>query len=299
MTINSFGNFDKKYKEKTRKALKYKIIAAVAVFLILLIGVFYAVVYSPLFKIKKISLTYDDPAKTGERVDENALISNLKDFFASRSRLNKFLGSDSLLIWNGKKLDNFGENSEISGLSLKKDYTNRTVEITVKLRQKFGAWCLKAQINSDQTQINSDNIGVNQSRNQSESKCMWFDKNGFVFAAAPALEGNLINKVDDFSGRDLNIGDSVLDANLAENLIKIFGVLERSGLKIKSLRLENLSLQEIVFDQPQSSLPKLYFSLREDPEFILAALDGLKQIGFSKIDYADFRVENKAYYKVK
>jgi len=134
---------------------------------------------------------------------------------------------------------------------------------------------------------------------QMSAFCYWFDKNGVLFAVAPSLEGNAINKVDDFSGRDLKLGDSILGENLTPNLIKIFNVLENSGLGIRALKLENLDLQEIVFEQSQTSLPKIYFSLRGNPVFISPAIEDLKKTGLEKIEYVDFRVENRVYYKLK
>ncbi len=291
MTPHTYINFDKKYKREDRKFLKYKIIAAVAGFLILLAGVFYAVVYSPLFRVAKINI--DNPLVDGDFTD------NLEDFFANQSKLAKFLGADNILVWSSDKLKEFKKGPEIAGISLKKDYIERTVDIGVKLRERFGVWCLQTPINTDETQINADSISENQRVNPRESACWWFDKDGILFAVAPELEGNAINKVDDFSARNLKLGDSILNKNLTPNVVKIFNILEESGLGIRALKLENLALQEIIFDQPQTSLPKIYFSLRFNSEFTLAAINDLKKTGMEKIAYIDFRVENRVYYKLR
>ena len=82
-------------------------------------------------------------------------------------------------------------------------------------------------------------------------------------------------------------------------MVKIFEVLEKSDLKIKSLRLERLELQEIIADSPGNSLPKIYFSLRIDPGFTLAAIESIKNLGLEKVEYIDLRVENRVYYKLK
>ncbi|MFA5098892.1 MAG: hypothetical protein WC461_01585 [Candidatus Paceibacterota bacterium] len=280
MTPHTYINFDKKYKKEDQKFRKYKIIAAVAGFLILLGGFFYAVVYSPLFQVIKINV--DNPLVDGD------FANNLKDFFVNQSKFTKFLGPDNILIWNGNKLEKFEKDPEIAEISLKKDYAERTIEINVKLRERFGVWCQ-----------NSQQVNTSSTEQQVAESCWWFDKDGVLFAAAPELEGNAINKVDDFSGRDLMLGGSALDERFISNLTGIFGVLEKSGLGIRALKLENLALQEIVFDQPQTSLPKIYFSLRENPEFTLAAINDLKKIGLEKIAYIDLRVGNRVYYKLR
>jgi len=288
----TYINFDKKHKREDKKFLKYKIIAAVAGFLILLAGVFYLLVYSPLLRITQINMDTNALARQSLG-DGGDLINNLKSFFVNQSKLTKFLGSDNILVWNIGKLGEFEKGPEIAEINLKKDYIERTINISVKLRERFGVWCEKGQ----QTITNA--TSAEQQTDNTTTSCWWFDKNGVLFAVAPEIEGNAINKIDDFSGRDLKLGDSILGENLTPNLIKIFNVLENSGLGIKALKLGSLVLQEIVFEQPQTSLPKIYFSLRFDPEFVLPAIENLKKTGLEKIIYVDFRVENRVYYKLK
>ncbi len=291
MTPHTYINFDKKYKKDDRKFRKYKIIAGVAGFLILLGGIFYAIAYSPLPKIKNLSVVQANIAV--KQIDTDKLAGELKDFFANRSKITKFLGADNILIWTEGGLAKFSKSPEIEEISMKKDYAERTVEISVKLRERFGVWC-QNQLTTNNQQLITNGTSTEQ---QITKSCWWFDKNGVLFAMAPELEGNAINKVDDFSGRNLKLGDFILNENLTPNAIKIFNVLERSGLGIRALKLENLALQEIIFEKQQSSLPKIYFSLRFDPEFALAAINDLKKIGLEKIEYIDLRVENRAYYK--
>lgn len=294
MTLHTYINFDKKYKREDKKFLKYKIIVAVAGFLVLLAGIFYVVVYSPMFRITQINI--------GNAQFNGDLINNLKDFFVNQSKRTKFLGSDNILVWRAGKLGGFEKSPEIAEISLKKDYTERTVNISVKLRERFGVWCQNQpttenkQLITDGEQPSFADASVGK---QITASCWWFDKDGILFAGAPELEGNAINKVDDFSGRNLKLGDSVLNENLTFNLIKIFDVLEKSGLGIRALKLQNFILQEVVFEQPQTLLPKIYFSLRFNPEFISTAVEDLKKIGLEKIIYVDFRVENRVYYKLR
>lgn len=276
----TYINFDKKYRKEDKKFRKYKIIASVAGFLILLVGIFYAVVYSPLFYTTQI----DTDIKTD--LYGYDIVNDLKDFFVNQSKITKFLGPNNILIWNANKLNKFEKDSEIAEISFEKDYVERTVKISVKLRERFGVWCNnKLQTINDEQQV--------------IFSCYWFDKDGVLFGIAPELEGNAINKVDDFSGRDLKLGDLALNNRFITNLIGIFEVLEKSNLGIRALKLENLDLQEIIFNQPQTLLPKIYFSLRFNSEFSLPAIENLKKVDLQKIEYIDFRVENRVYYKLR
>jgi len=324
-------------KEKKRRLLKLKIYGGLFIFFALIVGAIYLIVYSPLFKIKQINvecaLTNAEEAQICK--DKDKIITDLKDFFVHQSKITRFLGPDNILIWNNKKNDQILKTyPKLLQVLITKDYLERVIKIEFKEREKFGIWCLITRINADytqinadsqtqintdspakifernlggQAQINADNISVNQRNNLRESafsqresaSCWWFDKNGILFEEAPLSEGNLINKVDDFSERALKIGEPALEERLFSNLIKIFEVLEKSDLKIKSLRLEKLELQEIVANPLNNSFPKIYFSLRIDPKFAIAALESLKNLGLERIEYIDLRVENRAYYKMK
>lgn len=268
---------DERQRKKRRRFLKIKIFGGLALFFVLIIGAAYLVVYSPLLHIKNISIQYlevQPPDINRQSLEvEPLLINELKDFFASQSKITSFLGAENILIWDNRKLAEFPKNLEIADLTIEKDYFERQVKINIKERKRFGIWC----------EINN---------------CFWFDKNGVIFSEAPMVEGNLIYKISDFSGRSLKFGDLALEEKLLANLIKIFDVLEKSDLKIKSLKLENLQLQEVITEST-NSLPKIYFSLRIDPSFTLAAIDSMKKIGLEKIEYVDLRVENRAYYKLK
>jgi cell division septal protein FtsQ len=269
---------DEKQRKRRRRILRLKIYAGVMAFFVLLIGIGYLIVYSPLFQIKTIN------AEKGE------LTEQLKSYFAGKSLFANILGSDNILIWTNKTESFLKERHQIAELTIKKDYFNRQIDVNYKEREKFGIWCLQAQNYAEQTQNNAENF-------PRESACLWFDKDGVLFAEAPLMEGELINKVFDSSGRELKIGDKILEENLLENLLKIFEVLQKSELSMKNLYLQDLSLQEVAAQSP--NLPKIYFSLRFSPESALPAIQSLKNSGLGKLDYIDFRVENRAYYKLK
>ena len=132
-----------------------------------------------------------------------------------------------------------------------------------------------------------------------ETSCWWIDKKGVVLAEAPFLEGNLINKIGDYSERQLKIGEVVLKNNLFDNLVEIFNVLNESSLKAKSLKIEDIELEEVVVDPLNNFFPIIYFSLRNSPNFSLAAFEYLNGIGLKNVQYIDLRVENRVYYKLR
>lgn len=279
MMVRSGIYFDEKLERKRKRTLKIKIYAGLAAFFVLLIGVGYLIVYSSVFQITRINTN-------NTQIDADNTIESLKKFFVGQSKITEFLGPENILVWKPEKIGEFLKNyspaqpgearqrRQIAELAIEKKYFNREIKISVLEREKFGIWC----------QLTTND-------------CWWFDKKGVIFSEALRAEGQLINKVDDFSGRSLSLGEPALEEKFLSNLIKIFEILEKSDLKIKSLKLENLELQEVVTDSPL--MPKIHFSLRINSEFALAALESIKKIGFEKIEYIDLRVENRAYYKLK
>jgi len=276
---------DEKQRKKSRRIFKIKIYIGLTVFLLLLAGIFYAVVYSPLFQIT--------------RIDADADIEGLKSFFSSRSKIAKFLGADNILVWNNDVGDFLKQNPQIINLSVKKNYFRREVNVNFQKRERFGIWCLQTLTNTDLTQTNAENSQYKSVFSPRESVCWWFDKNGVVFEYAPKTEGEMIYKVDDFSERQLIIGDKVIKEDLFANLLKIFNVLEQSDLNVRTLQIKDLSLQETTIEPVNALIPKIYFSLRFDPVFSMPAIQAIKEYGLNKIEYVDFRVENRAYYKTK
>ena len=261
---------DERQRAKQRRTLKLKIYGAIATFFILLAGVFYLIVYSPVFQIRSVIFNNPD----GGQINKDILMESLKKFLADQSRISSFFGADNILIWESDKLNGFLKTQpRLSELTIEKKILKREIVLTIKERERFGIWC----------QLSDD--------------CFWFDKKGVIFDKAPQTEGEIIYKVKDFSNRELKIGDRAIDELLFGNLLKIFETLDKSGLGIKTLRLDEMNLEEVISESLLA--PKIYFSLRIDPFFGLSVLRLLKNLGLGKVEYVDLRVENRGYYKLK
>ena len=272
--------FDDKEIKKQKFIFKLKLYGILIVFLFLLLGAGYLITYSHFFQINGIALIDAE----NKQANANEIIKDLKDSFNKKSKLTSFLGANNILIWQNNPDETFfKEHPKIIDLTIKKDYLNRKIEINMYERGKLGVWCLHTQINAD--------------TKRESTFCGWFDEDGIIFEEAPLVEGEIIYKIIDSSNRELMLGDRVLDENLFNNLILIFKTLEKSGLNLKTLRLENLSAQEIVVESP--SMPKIYFSLRFDPDFSLSVFENLKKTNLEKVEYIDLRIKNRAYYKLK
>ena len=316
------GTFYVTERNRKRRTLifKIKLYSAVVLLLLLLGGFFYFVAYSRVLKVTSVQITQinktpENMGQGDQSVFEQGLFEDLKNFYASRSKLTAFLGTQNILAWSDALPDSKvfkAKYSDIKNIEIKKSLVRRSLGIEYERRNRKGVWCfLQSQTNADsprsqsgQAQTNAEGFDSASSSPRSsassprESACWWFDESGVVFAPAPNAEGNLLFRVDDYTGRTLAPGDAVLEERFIPNLFKVFAFLNQFDFQVRSLRLDNLALQEISTDALNGSMPKIYFSLRFDPSpdlqplKILAASSSLKNI-----QYIDLRVENRIYYK--
>ena|SRR3989344_1131838 len=307
-------------KRRRRQLLfKIKIYSAIAILILLASGFFYLVAYSRALKITSVQVvqvnkTPENMGQGDQTAFEQGLFEDLKNFYGARSKLTAFLGTQNILVWNPDALPDSkvfkATYSDIKDIKIKKNLARRFLDIEYERRNRKGVWCLRVpQISADtgNVQINADIAAVRSSsisadlrmdQRESASQCWWFDESGVVFAPAPNAEGNLLFRVDDYTGRTLAPGDAVLEERFIPNLFKIFAFLNQFDFQVRSLRLDNLALQEISTDALNGSMPKIYFSLRFDPSPDLQPLKTLAaSSSLQNIQYIDLRVENRIYYK--
>jgi len=161
----------------------------------------------------------------------------------------------------------------VSGFSVEKDYFERKITINFKSRDRYAIWCLEGK-----------------------NECFWVDDGGIAFSEAPDLKGPLIFRlVRDGSGRDLSLGDKVLDDNLFLNLVAAFDFLDEIDVEAQDFRVDDLKFKEATAIVKNG--PDIYFSLTLDPHFGLGVIRSLRQSGeWNIIKYLDLRVPNRAYY---
>lgn len=272
-------------KEKHKKELFFKLIffGAVILAVIIIFSAVYTVCYSGIFKIKKISIS------GLQGISSEELSANLKNFFTKNSAIASFLGAGNILVWRADLSGFLNEYPQLESLNIEKDYFSREVIVSATEREKFGIWCIKALNGAEKIQEGNNA--------ENSSQCGWFDRSGILFAEAPVIETEILNRVNDSSGRNINIGGRVLPQEFMQNLTGIFGILDKENVKTKTVYLDDLDLQE-VYTRAVSGDPKIYFSLKFNPVFSLAAINSLKDSGqWKKIEYVDFRVQNRAYYR--
>lgn len=251
----------------------------IAAYFIFIVGA-WAVIYSPLFKIKSIEISGN------KNVPSDDVMTLAKADIFRGSLIKRALGIRNILIWPGKFSSEILEYyPEIKSASVAKNYIGRKITISVEERQPLGAWCLKA------ASLSADNIQAGD-----ESNCFWFDEQGFIFKRAMSMEGSIFTVVDDYSQKTPGLRSKILPDSLVENAFSVFRAIAASGLRVKEIRLNDLALEEMEVDTYDG--PKIYFSLRFAADSAPDVINSLRQKSiFGGLQYVDFRVENRVYYK--
>ncbi|OGY98168.1 MAG: hypothetical protein A3A43_02300 [Candidatus Liptonbacteria bacterium RIFCSPLOWO2_01_FULL_56_20] len=237
------------------------------------IGALWVAVHSPVFAVQAVEI------QGVRRVTEQEVLALLEAAVPGDSFVRRVLGFRNMLVWPDRlPEDTLALNPYLRDLAIHKSYSSHAVRVDILERTPFGLWCFKQQ---------------------EPGECFWFDDQGVVFERSLAAEGNLIRVVNDYSQNAAPLAGVILPRAFMQNFFSILRVLAAADLNIKEVRLDDVGREEMRVVTHDG--PELYFSLRfpsDDALPVIASLyaGGFGE-GFSKLEYLDFRVENRAYYK--
>ncbi len=257
--------------EKRKSWVRGKFLLWSGAFLVsgwVLVGVFYFVVYSGVFRVKSFEVS------ESRYTPDNVLLAALDAEMIGRSRLLSMLGPDNILFWEfGRKPSVLDNLPLVARISVETDLTAGKVLVKTEERDFSGIWCLLTE------------------------DCYAFDDNGIIFARAPEAEGALILKVNDENARPLVMGKPFfVNQAWRENLFKTWEVMRNHGFVVSGVTVKDLNLEE--WEVKIAEGPVFQFNLNFMPANLESILDNLdEKFDFGKVTYFDFRVENRIYYK--
>lgn len=264
-------------KEKHRRRLWW--LAAVVLVFCAALFIFWVVAESPVFRIDHVVVT----GNLAVAADD---VANLLQVSMSRHHTiwSTILGTKNMLIWpKALASSDIALVPQLAGVALQKSYVDHTITAFVTEREPIAIWCEMPAIDA-----NGNPSG--------DESCFWFDDTGTLFEKAFDTEGSELFAVHDYSQKGLGIGGKILPSIFVPNMLSILGTVKASGITVKEIVLNDISLQEV--DVSTYNGPALYFSLRFSADDDLEALRQLmEKTGFDSLQYIDFRTENRMYYK--
>jgi hypothetical protein len=270
---------EKHHKRKERRQKIWLVAAASAVVLVI-VGVLWFFLRSPFFQIRSVTI------EGNQTVSETGVRDLLAaDILAGHGFIRSLLGLGNILAWPSGELPASGIDliPQLADVSISKNYFSHSVAVSVTERQPFAIWCEMPKIGESGNPI-------------TDESCFWFDKTGTIFEKAFDTQGSALYAIHDYSQTGLGLTQKILPDAFIADFMSILDVIRQSGTTIKEVALKNLNLQEL--DVSTYGGPDVYFSLRFSAANDLPVLQSLMaKPNFKTLQYIDFRVENRAYYK--
>jgi hypothetical protein len=258
-----------------RRTRRIRRVLFLAFFILAFVFAAWLIIRSSIFRIHSFAIT------GAEQYSEAEIMTLLEGTIFGDSAVKHILGFRNLLIWPAElSEDDMAMYPLLRSVSIEKNYMQRSIVVHVSERVPHAVWCY----------LKTDPL-----------RCVWFDSEGVVLERSLSVEGNLIRRISDSSQEPRKTHSLILPAQFVSNLFSILSVLDRSKLPVGDIRLEDLTLQEVRVRVRGG--PELMFSLRFSSHAALSVLNSLRAgqnmhgKKFSELEYVDFRVENRAYFK--
>jgi|GEM_PF-773678 hypothetical protein len=291
-------------RKKKRKRIRAYFFTAIG--LIVLYGIFFVVqwtiFHSPIFRVDNVVVQGNSAVASADVI---ALAES--DATADHDVFRAALTFKNMLLWPDaipqKELQLI---PQLASASISKDFFSHTITITVTERSPFGIWCFSAApsgasaIAPGAVSISATTSTATASSStaitNSNAPCYWFDNTGTIFEKAGETQGSLVYVVYDSAQKPRGLNQKVLSDEFLPSFISIINVLRSSGLGVRAIELNDLSLQEV--DVLTANGPTIYFSLQFPADEYLPVIQKLMlQPGFDKLSYIDCRTQNRLFYK--
>ncbi len=256
--------------QKPKRRIKIWWIALI-VFLIagILIGLIYFLLYAKTFKIQSFKVS-------GNRLTAQHIV--ISSFFAESLKQKpwlSFLGSDNIFFWEfAPKAVSPLYVSTVQEITRDVDFGKRQVSFTVHERSVTNVLC-----------------------EYNGGKCYGMDENGFVFSSVPEVRGALILRFEAGPGEQIMVGKQYLTSpEWTKNIMRTIAIMESEGFVPRLVRVKRDLVEE--WEAVMQEGFSFYFSLHFVPENLTSILKDISsKTRPDAIQYFDFRVENRVYYK--
>lgn len=240
--------------------IAFVVIAAIA-------GLSYLVLLSDVSGVRGVVVT-------GSRiVEEQNIVRAVREKLSSDSWFRRTIGDSNIFFWKsvgGISGEELGLPA-IKSLEVQTDTIGRRAIINVHEREFAGVWCA--------------------------GTCVGFDADGTAYFDAPSLEGSLLLQINDVGTSAPKLGERVLeDSQQFVNMMETIRGVREAGIAIASVAIKDRNLREWTITPSHGGV--MMFGLDVVPERLGNVLKTImERAKWDNLNYIDFRVANRVYYK--
>ncbi len=274
MELNEYLSESHKKRKKQRRQIFAQLGAGCVLLALILVA--WVFVRSPLFRLNEITVSGNDAMSSAD------IVTLAQSAFGKSG--SRWLGIRNLLAWPSSFASgDIVVAPQLESATLTKDYFHHALHVAVVERKPFAIWCMMPSAGSETTAVQ-------------DGSCYWFDRAGVMFSRTFDAQGNLIFSVHDYSQNGLGVHKTIVSSRFVADVISVLDTIRASDIRVKEIRLNDIALEEMQVTTYNG--PDLEFSIRFPAAGTLAVLQSLiAKPGFSKLQYIDFRTEDRAYYK--
>ena len=270
----------KKFKYKDNLASKrrrnFNIQAGLVsmLFIVVVVGIGYALFYTPWFKVNTLTLE-------GLVDSHQDQVRQMFDQSLNHKILGIPIGRDIFFVRSGSlAADLTSQLPFIQSVSIQKDYFH-TLKIIASERQAEGVWCFSS------------------SSFTTPPDCRYFDHNGVTFGQAIQSSGVLLLNVDDMRSQPSSVSLAMVDPRFLKAIQTVAPLLASQDVKIKNINIPLGTYTE--FDILTNAGYVIKFSLDSDIQnqveiFRIFRTEKMMD-GTLHPQYIDLRFDGRVYFK--
>jgi len=281
-------------KNKNKWILKIVIVGGP--FFVLAGGILYLLVFTPNFRIEKVSV--EGATEVSAQSIEETVLSILHEKIFNRIPKN-----NPVLLPNARITANIiNKFPEIKSVNLIQKPLEHNLIIRIEERKPSAIWCRVSPKIDELSATSSEIIAKDvQTGLFSAENCFFIDEQGFAFKDAPILSGGVVPTVYDETPQELVLKGTVFNPETLKFILEVKKELGAVNLNLTDFVIKSQSAGDLEILAPDNW--RIFFSLNDSAT---SQANALKRVlaeeikgKRSQLEYVDLRVPDRVYYKYR
>ncbi len=286
-------------KAKTKNHFWLKFFLWATAFFVLTAGAFWILVFSPLLKIKNVSVS---GCRQLNAAQVNGAISQIL-----QEKLFYKIPVDNFFLLPKREiekniLESFPEAKEVK---IYRDISEKMLAVKIEEREPAAIWCRLLPYVAENSASSTEAFYATSSAPAiflpEAERCFFIDSDGFVFKPAPIISGGAIATVYAQSAQPLELRQKAVFQKTLDFILEAKKQMKIANLNLGEFVIKSQSLGEIEVLALEGW--RIYLDVNHSAGAQVLALkrtleEEIKEKS-GQLEYVDLRIENRVYYKLK